>query len=172
MIGGAPDGSQVTRQTSSRAATAFVVALSIVLSGCALNGLAFVTDDRISFRTPKESSKVKLPFTIAWDAEEYEGSYAVFLDHSPMRPGEDLLSLVPDDDPCRDKPVCPDTEWLNERYIFLTDERRLEIAQLRDRRSSSRASDRHQVTIVLIDGSGKRSGESAFIREFIVDRPD
>ena len=44
------------------------------------------------------------------------------------------------------------------------------IDALPDRRANNRAKDRHDLTIVLLDGDGRRSGESAFTKEFIVER--
>lgn len=158
-------GSALTRAT----ATVGVVAC---LSSCAVNGLSFVADDRLTIHTPAENESVGLPFTMAWSVDEFEGQVVLFFDRSPMRPGQDLSSLVPEGDPCRADPACPTADWLADRNIYVTDQDSLIIDSLPDRRDSNSERDRHDVTVVLLNDDGQRSGESAFTKEFIVERDD
>jgi hypothetical protein len=139
-------------------------------SGCATSGLSFFIDDRVAITSPSESDEVVLPLEIAWQARDVDGYFAVFLDRSPMRPGRDLVSLVASSDPCRSAEVCPDATWLAEHDVYVTDQTSLTIATLPDRRANNRAADRHTLTIVLLDENGRRMGESAFTKEFIVER--
>jgi hypothetical protein len=139
---------------------------SVLLSSCAASGLSFRQDDRVSIKAPPDTEGVTLPLQIEWEAKGYDGYFAVFLDGTPMRPNQGLLALVPEDDPCRARPACPDAKWLAERRIFVTKETSLVIATVPERRGT----DRHDLTIVLLDEDGTRNGESAFVREFVVER--
>jgi len=159
------------KRRAHRAAIIGIVA-SMLAPGCAVSGLSFVQDTRVKITAPKQNATVTLPFTVAWTAEDFDGSFLVFFDRAPMRPGQDLLSLVPDGDQCRAEPVCPDAEWLADRDIYVTDATTLEVDGLADRRDNDRSKDRHDVTIVYLDDDARRSGEAAFTKEFIVDRED
>jgi hypothetical protein len=146
------------------------IAGSVLASACAVSGLSFVADTRVKIHEPEENEKVTVPFTVDWTVDDYDGLFVVFFDRSPMRPGQDLRSLVPEGDPCRVEPNCPDAAWLADRNIYVTDANTLVIEALPDRRDTNRAKDRHDLTIVLLDRDGRRSGESAFTKEFIVER--
>lgn len=113
-----------------------------------------------------------LPFTLDWTARDFNGDFAIFFDRSPMRPGQTLRALVPEDDECRTEPGCPDAAWLADHfmYVYVTSDTSLEVDRLPDGRVNDRDKDRHDVTIVLLDDAGRRVGESAFTTEFIVER--
>jgi hypothetical protein len=145
---------------------------ALVLGGCSIHGLSFVQDRRLDFVAPDANSEVELPFTLDWSMRDFEDDFAVFFDQSPMPSNESLLWLVPGDDPCRIEPDCPDAEWLADHDIYITNASELAVDFLPDLRDNNRDSDRHDVTIILLDESGRRMGESAFIREFVVVRPD
>ena len=146
------------------------IAVSVLASACAMSGLSFVADTRVKILEPEENEEVPVPFTVEWTVEDYDGAFVVFFDRSPMRPGQDLLSLVPEGDACRAAPGCPDAAWLADRNIYVTDANRVVIERLPELRDNNRAQDRHDVTIVLLDSHGRRSGESSFTKEFIVKR--
>jgi hypothetical protein len=148
------------------------VVLAVAMSGCSVSGLSFVQDKRVSIVHPKNSEETTLPLKLEWTAKDFDGYYAVFFDRSPMKPGQNLQSLVPDNDPCRTQDVCPDAAWLADRHIYVTDRTSLEIPQLPDRRDNNRSKDRHEFVIVLLDASGTRVGESVFTNEFIIERED
>ena len=152
------------------AAVAAAVSLIIPLTGCAIHGLSFIQDDRLTIVHPHENAEISLPMTLEWTTRDYEGYYAVFFDRAPMRPGQSLRSLVPEDDPCRAQPACPTAQWLADRHIYVTDRPSLQVDVLPNRRENRRSKNRHEVVIVLLDASGRRIGESAFTHEFIVDR--
>jgi hypothetical protein len=61
---------------------------------------------------------------------------------------------------------------LADRGVFVTDEPRLRVDQLPDRRKNDRSNDRHDKVVVLLDDEGRRVGESTFVTEFIVERED
>lgn len=149
-----------------------VIALTIlgVCAGCAVDGLAFVQDDRVRIVEPAESADVVLPLRVEWTAAGVDGSFAVFFDRSPMRPGQSLRSLVPANDTCLLEPACPDENWLADHGVYVTTEPALVVEDIPDRRTTSRGADRHDLTIVYLDDAGRRVGESAFYREFFVER--
>lgn len=149
-----------------------LVVLLLLASSCAVDGLSFRRDDRFSWVAPDDGDVVTLPFVLDWEMEDFDGYFAVFFDQSPMAPKETLLDLVPSDDPCRDEPTCPDTEWLGDEDIFVTADTELLVEDVRDR--SGRRSDRdpHEITIVLLDETGTRLAETVFIREIIIDRSE
>jgi hypothetical protein len=143
-----------------------------MLSGCAVDGLAFVRDDRLDIRSPASDATVRLPFEVRWTAPGVEATYLVLFDRTPMRPNQTLRSLVPSTDPCRTRPGCPDKEWLTDKNMYLTSDTSIRVEDLPEERTTNRAKDRHELTIVLLDSRGRRIGESVFIRDFIVDRED
>jgi hypothetical protein len=143
---------------------------ALSLTACANYSLLFTADDRVHVTAPAENSAIRLPFVLRWSARGAHGPYAVFFDASPMRPGASLLSLVPKQDPCRNQAHCPDVNWLRDRDIYVTYDTHLKITSLPDLRLDHDTTDAHYVTIVLLDDSGHRQGESAFTRNFIVDR--
>lgn len=145
---------------------------SVLTSACAVSGLSFVQDTRLKILTPRDNETVSVPFTVSWTVEDFAGSFVVIFDRSPMRPNQDLRSLVPEGDPCRAEPDCPDASWLADRDIYVTDANSVSIERLPDRRDNDRSKDRHDLTIVFLDEQGRRSGEAAFTSEFIVERED
>ena len=149
------------------------VAASVLLHGCATEGLAFKQDNRLDITAPTQNETVRLPFDVRWDFEgEHPGRFVVFFDRIPMRPGQSLLSLVPEGHPCRSRPACPDEAFLEERWIHVTDQRAVTVKVLPETRTTNRAKDRHELTVVLLDEEGKRLGETAFTREFVIERED
>lgn len=148
------------------------LALVAALPGCAVKGLSFVADERVTLVSPEDNATVSLPFALEWSVRDYDGRFAVVFDRSPMRPGQPLRALVPEDDPCHAEPECPDAQWLASNDVYITDGTRLVIERLPDLRATERAKDRHDVSIVLLDADGRRLGESVFTREFIVERED
>lgn len=146
------------------------ITMLLAAHGCAIDGLSFIADDRVSITEPRDSETVELPLEITWTARDVDATFAVFVDRAPMSPREDLMSLVARHDPCRARSSCESAEWLEDHGVYLTKETSLTIAALPDLRHNNRSRDRHEITIVLLDENGRRTGESAFIREFVVDR--
>lgn len=147
---------------------ALIAALAI--QSCAMQGLSFVQDDRVEILKPEPNATVRLPLEVHWDANDHDGYFAVFFDRTPMRPGQSLRSIVPENDPCRADRRCPDADWLADRNVYVTAGTTLVVERLPDLRDTDRAKDRHDLTIVLLGADGRRAGESAFGTEFIVER--
>lgn len=151
-----------------------VLVAAAALSGCTVNGLAFREDHRVDIVTPEDRAEVVLPVTITWTADDIEAGagggpfFAVFVDRSPIKPGQNLRSIA--DDSCNRTPGCPDLEYFRDRYVFVTDATSVTLDAV-PRRSGQRTSakDRHEATIVLVDAEGRRIGEAAFTVEFTVE---
>lgn len=158
-----------------------VLALALVLTGCAISGLAFRVDDRVTIVEPGDRATVTLPVTVTWTVRDFDvtgpsadvrpdaGMFGVFVDRSPQPPGEPLAWLARDDDSCRPADGCPDDRWFNDRSVFVTSQPTITLATLA-RPVNLRGAERHEVTIVLLDGQGHRIGEAAWHVTFVVDR--
>jgi len=158
-----------------------LLGLTVALSGCVPQGLAFRVDDRLTFQSPEDRAEVKLPVALDWDIRDFEvtepggeprkdaGYFAVFVDSTPMPPGKPLSWIARQDNSCRPADGCPDEEYLLVRGIYTTSETKLVIEEL-PRSSDEDRRERHRATIVLLDASGKRIGESAFEIAFDIDR--
>jgi hypothetical protein len=165
-------------------ATAVVLSLMVLTTGCRLDSLAFRTDERLEFESPENRSTVKLPFDVRWSVEDFRvtgpdrsvaddaGYFAVLLDVSPMPPGEGLAYFARDDDSCRPSDGCPDAQYLADRRIHTTQATSFRVDALADTRPTDRpsADDDHEITVLLLNGKGERIGESAFRLTVIVDR--
>jgi hypothetical protein len=151
-----------------RLAVAAVVAAAW-LPGCGVSGLSFVQDERVTITAPEDRSEIDLPFTVRWDARDFDGTFGVFVDRAPVPPGHTLEWLGRDDPLCEGRPGCIDEDWLALHDVYRTAATELTIERLPDSTRDQRR-DRHEVTIVLLDGDGERVGESAFTVEFEVRR--
>jgi len=145
------------------------VLLVALLPACGIHGLNLTQDERVSIVSPKDRSTVDLPLTVRWTAHDFDGTYAVFVDRSPLPPGRTLEWLARNDDVCRQTKGCPDSTWFSERNVLRTAETAVTIDRLPDSTRDNRR-DRHEVTVVLLDRAGRRVGESAFRVEFEVHR--
>ena len=150
-----------------------LVFLAVLLSGCAVDGLAFREDERVEIVAPGDREDVRLPVHIRWDTDlerRAEGGpyFAVFVDREPVHPGQSLRALA--DDSCNRTKGCPDLEYFRDRYVFVTDKHAVTLDAVPRPSSSDRtgAKNRHEATIVLIDGEGRRIGEAAYRVEFAV----
>jgi hypothetical protein len=154
---------------ATRAAAGVVLALA--LSSCGYSGLAFKEDSRVSILEPSDREEVRAPITLDWEATDLAPgtTFAVFIDRSPPPPGRSVAWLFRDDDTCDPDDGCPDAEFLADRDIFVTDETEIIIEGLSRQRDDDRR-ELHEATIVLIGPEGDRLGESAFIREFALER--
>ena len=151
---------------------AVVVATALLTSGCAVRGIAFREDDRLSFVSPGDRDEVTLPVTVTWEVEDFDvpddGSFAVFVDRAPQPPGKAIEWLARDDDSCRAADGCPDAAWFAERDVFPTTETSMTIERLPARSDDRR--EFHEVTVVLLDAEGRRVGETGWTLEFQVER--
>jgi hypothetical protein len=164
----------------SRRVRTFSVLLTIVtfgLSSCAIHGLAFRQDKRVSIVAPKSLSVVTTPFTLKWTVHGFtygpgtlhggNNYFAVFIDREPMPPGASVHVLG--DDACKRSPQCPDETWLEQHDVFLTAIPELTITSLphllplNTRKGTKEG---HEIDVVMMDGKDRRIGESAWYVEF------
>jgi hypothetical protein len=151
------------------------------LSGCGFSGLDFHVDNRLKIVQPRLGESEGLPLRVKWTIKDFvvtgpdgsrssdRGFFAVFVDRTPMAPGADIRSLAKHDPTCRNTPGCPNTEWLTEHSVFLTNATSLEISAL-PYLGNRHTPDRHEITIVLLNGVQQRIGESAFWTQFTIKR--
>lgn len=148
---------------------------------CIPEGLAFVQDKRLEIVEPDYREKVTLPVTISWEVKDFEitgrngesredaGYFAVFFDETPVPPGETLEYIAKDDLECKNTPGCPDDVYFADRGIYETTSTSLTVKRLPDLDAFD-GHETHEVTVVLLDGTGRRIGESAWFTQFLYDR--
>ena len=150
---------------------------ALVLSSCTVSNVQFRTDDRLRISAPRSRAVVSAPVTVRWSMRDFEpggldgstdsgrGAFVVFVDRAPMPAGKDLKWLARDDTSCDLDPRCPDEKYLAERGVYVTTEPSLEIPSLPPA-ADGVGNEQHYVNVVLVDGSGRRIGESAWYRQF------
>lgn len=157
------------------------VVLASVVGSCAVGDLQFRNDHRLDFAAPDAREHVELPLTVRWTMEDFDlvgldgsssddrGVFAVFVDRAPMAVGEDLEWVARDVPDCDASTACPTPEQLAERDVYVTTDTELTIERLPE--ASGRVGDeQHFVNVVLLDGTGRRIGESAWYLPFTTDR--
>ena len=160
--------------------TALLVCLATT-GGCGVSRLQFTNDKRLSFQAPHARKLVHVPLTIRWTMKDFEavglngssdkgqGAFAVFVDRAPMPVGKDLKWLGKDDSGCQRDPRCPDAQYLAERGVHLTTDTSLTLDVL-PRVADGVGDEQHYVNVVLVDGTGRRIGESAWYQPFTFKR--
>jgi hypothetical protein len=155
-----------------------VVALvGTMLAGCAVHGLDFRADKRVTIVTPRDQETVRLPVEVRWTSSipaSDDIEYAVFVDSHPMRPGQTIDQWIPSTDSCHHTPGCPNAQWLAQRFVFITTQNHLSLKLLPVLTGGGQsAEDTHNVTIVLLNRkTGERVGESAFLTTFVASGPN
>jgi hypothetical protein len=150
------------------------IALLVIVPSCRTSDFAFRVDKRVEIVQPKNNRTVTLPVTVRWTVHDFTGTFAIFVDSSPIPPRQTMRYVARDDRSCRAADGCPDETYLSDRQIFTTMQTSLTLPALRDTRPPSRrsAKDRHEVNIILMDARGHRIGESVVRVAFFVDRGD
>lgn len=161
-----------------------VVALAFLASACNFSGLAFRVDDRLTIVEPEDREQVRLPVTVRWRVEDFAvtgptrepsddaGYFGVYLDRQPQPPGQPLEWFAKDDETCRAQDGCPDAAYLASRNIYATDQMAFTIETVAQPPSDVKRREFHEVTIALLDGTGRRIGESAYYVVFEVVRDE
>ncbi len=164
-----------------RPALWILLALATLVPACIPEGLAFVEDDRVEIVAPESHTEVDLPVTIEWTVEDFEvtgpgagtgedsGYFAVFVDTPPVPPGDPLEWIARDDKRCENTPGCPDEVYFADRNVFSTTETEFTVEHLPDMETAT-GHEIHEVTIVLLDETGRRIGESAWHITFFFQR--
>jgi hypothetical protein len=135
--------------------------LPCLATACGPSGLDFRQDHRLSVVAPEGVPTVHLPLAVRWRFLGALGvaggpaQFAVFVDRAPVAPGESLTSLDP----------------AERRGVVLTRATETTVTSL-DSASTGGGSAEHQVTVVLLDTSGKRIGEtSAAVHFYVQESP-
>lgn len=168
---------------SCRSVVGACAVVAAFLPGCAVDGLAFRIDDRLEIVSPEDRQAVELPVPIRWTITDFDvtgptgskdpdsGFFGVFVDRAPQPPGETIAWFARDDKTCRKADGCPDKEYYSSRGVYTTNKTRFVLKTLPPPPSDQAARrELHEVTIVLLDGAGRRIGESAFTSAFEVKR--
>jgi hypothetical protein len=150
----------------------FVVAALLLATACS-GSMQYKNDHRIAITAPKNRSDVSVPFTVRWTYKDFRvtgatpaadrtaGYFAVFIDRSPMPAGQDMRWLARSDRSCAKTQGCPDAQYLADHHVFTTSDPQLTVSTLPSTNIRT-ATERHEVTVVLLDGTGHRIGESAW----------
>jgi hypothetical protein len=132
-------------------------------TGCRTEGLAFRRDRRLSFVSPKDRARVRLPVVVRWKVNDVEGPhrYAVLVDRPPQPPGAGLGHYVGKDPACPSVAACLSPAYLAARGVYETTDTAFRIESIAPRVGVPKGQkDFHEVTVVLLDQNGKRIGES------------
>src|SRR4051812_46793072 len=92
------------------AAVVAILAGVAVLPACGASQFQFVADHRLHITTPRQRSTVTLPVTVRWRYDDFDvsgpdgGSFAVFVDHTPIPGGKNLAWLARNDQTCKTTP--------------------------------------------------------------------
>jgi hypothetical protein len=143
-----------------------LLAATVTMAGCGISNLSFVVNNRIHFTAPKPRALVHLPVTISWRADPplTSGSYAVFVDRAPIKPGQTLAAVA--DATCRRTPGCLTVAYLANRSVFQTTAPTLTLATVHVDSTTKATIQTHEATVVILDAQGRRVGESAWYIDF------
>jgi hypothetical protein len=154
-----------------RARAIVAAAVLLALPGC--GSMQYRNDHRVSITDPENRSTVTVPFTVRWTYRDFAatgptgrrdskaGYFGVFIDRSPMPAGKHLDWIARDDRSCKRSGGCPNTQYLADRHVFTTTRPELVVSTLPTTNIHT-STERHEVTVVLLDGTGHRIGESAW----------
>jgi len=171
-------GARPRSPRASALALGLAASLVLVSAGCGITqmqNLAFRVDNRLQFTSPPNRTLVQNPVTVGWRMSDFRieaeggggvvrgaGYFAVFVDRAPIRPGQTMRSVASGDLECLHQPGCPDRAYLAERQIYTTTATQITLGQIPSISGDNEQIQLHTVTVVLMDTSGHRVGESAW----------
>lgn len=129
------------------------------LAACVPEGLAFRIDERVKITQPADRETVALPVRIAWEVDNFDvvapgaparedaGYFGVYVDRAALPPGQHI-------------PKKPGTG------VYTTSDTELVLKKLPPDTADR---EEHTATVILLDGAGRRIGESAFNVTFAVE---
>ncbi len=146
-----------------RTLAAVLVLAAPAMSGCALQGLDFRADTRLTITAPPDRATVVVPFPLTWtldDPRPSESGFAVLVDVDPPAPGRAMTTLLPEaqqgaacDADCQQKA-------LSARGVTLTRATSLLVSTLPHASGvPEEQARRHRITVVVVDDDGRRVGE-------------
>jgi hypothetical protein len=163
---------------------AVILAVMAAVSSCAVHGLEFMTDRSVAITSPLNRADVQPPFTISWRVRgaglagqiadgKQPGYFAVFVDRTPVRPGQSLKVLT--DHVCQQTPGCPGPAYLAQLNVYLTRGTSLTVTTLPNLVPQGALPNKldylHQVTIVMVNRQLQRIGEASFSINFFSTPP-
>lgn len=156
--------------------------LAIVLAGCSdYSQLSFRQDKRLQVLTPQDRGIARLPVTVRWRIDDFvvagrtgtaapnQGYFGLFVDRAPVPGGEPLSYIARKDRRCRPQHGCPNAGYLASHQVFTTTATEYTFAAL-NKPDVKHRKEKHTITIVLLDGTGRRIGESAWSVTFTLQR--
>ncbi len=158
-----------------------LMVLVLLTSACSVSGLSFRQDHRVEITSPDEEASVAEPATVTWTVEGFDitgptdststdaGYFGVYLNRTPQPPGETLDWFVREDKNCNADPSCPDRGYYRALGVFTTTDTSWTMPPLPPPPVGTQA-EFHEVTIALLDGSGRRIGESQWRIRFELER--
>lgn len=157
-----------------RVSVRLIAVLSMLVTGCRTTGMTFSKSDSLKMLAPSTASRVSLPLTVRWTAGAADappGSrFAAFLDRGTVSPGEAVTSVLTEE--CAKQPkTCNQSQLLAEAGVFLTTTPSLLLRTLPTKLThGTTGQEIHTLTVVVVDGSGKRRGEEFIRTEFEYER--
>jgi hypothetical protein len=156
-----------------------VASAAMLMSACAVSNLNLVNDHRLQFLSPPSRAHLHLPVKLSWTIRDFtatppgtgavsrdHGYFAIFVDRSPIGPGEDLRSIAKNDAACKRIRGCPDARYYNGLQIYTTAQTSFVLDHVNNLPGSREKQQLHEVTVILLDASGHRISESAWYRDF------
>ena len=147
-----------------------VVVALVLVTGCAGN-LNFRIDHRLHWQGTRDRALVTLPMRLQWTfSGKAPARFGVFVDRAPIRPGQSLRAVAGSDRSCRQDPACPNPEYLAQRKVYTTASMSISLDTVLPLSGNRDDTQLHRATVVLLDPSGRRIGESAWSRDFKLKR--
>ena len=161
--------------------------LVLAAAGCGIahpQDLNFSVDKRLQFQSPPARALVGTPVTVRWTMAGFRvepagsapasadaGYFAVFVDRAPIRPGQTMRAVATGDEVCLHQKGCPDAAYLAARQIYTTTATAVTLPQIPPLSGNVQRIQYHSVTVVLMDTTGHRIGESAWELDLRLRRP-
>jgi hypothetical protein len=163
-----------------------VAIVAVLLAGCSFfpSTASFRLDTRLTFVSPAQYAVVRLPVSLSWrmrdftplafgqgTVSDHSGYFALFVDQTPIAPGQTMRAVAQGDSSCNPHLGCPNAQYLAEHEIYTTTATHFTLPQLAVIESDPSAVQLHTVTVVLMDSGGHRIGESAWTVSFKTQAP-
>lgn len=165
----------------SRARVALLLVLALLAPACGIthiSDLRFTVDDRLHWVSPPDRARVAQPLTLRWTMRDFtvwhpgddptlpnSGYFAVFVDQTPIKPGQTMKAVARGDRFCQRTPGCPDKTYLENHQVFTTSDTTLVIHDIATLPNDKEIWQLHVITVVLMSPTGHRIGESAWERD-------
>jgi hypothetical protein len=153
-----------------------LVPAAIGSAGCGLThlqDLSFRIDQRVHIVAPKDRSTVSTPVTLRWRVTDFDieppgstgptrraGYFAIFVDRSPVHPGQTLAAVASGDPFCKRSAGCPDTAYLTNRQVYMTTATTFTLPTVDPIPGNNDRVQLHHITLILMNTAGRRIGES------------